>query len=231
MASSSSSTQAENLILIFGPQDPNLNDAYLQSLRTNLLDSPFLQWIVHTLIQLPQEWQRIAPTHTELGSFQGQKYLQLLSEWMRKGTLPGNIFPLPNILVTPLVVTTHLAQYTKLLEQLNPAIATNDMLSGIVKHDIQTVGLCTGLLSSAAVASSATLAELEKHGAAAIRMAMAIGALVDAGDTEVEDGDKWQSLAVGWTTQNGDAELEGISKQFSHVSPALFDIFLYLVQN
>ncbi|CBF89312.1 hypothetical protein AN0523.2 [Aspergillus nidulans FGSC A4] len=216
MASSSSSTQAENLILIFGPQDPNLNDAYLQSLRTNLLDSPFLQWIVHTLIQLPQEWQRIAPTHTELGSFQGQKYLQLLSEWMRKGTLPGNIFPLPNILVTPLVVTTHLAQYTKLLEQLNPAIATNDMLSGIVKHDIQTVGLCTGLLSSAAVASSATLAELEKHGAAAIRMAMAIGALVDAGDTEVEDGDKWQSLAVGWTTQNGDAELEGISKQFSH---------------
>ncbi|KAL4735888.1 hypothetical protein BDV11DRAFT_173426 [Aspergillus similis] len=214
MAPSLFSTQAESLMLIFGPQDPNLNDAYLHSLRTNLLDSPLLQWIVHTLTQLPQEWQKIASTHPELGSFEGKKYLQLLNEWMRKGTLPRNVFPLPNILVTPLVVTTHFAQYTKLLEQLHPAIAPNDPLAGIVKRDIQTVGLCTGLLSSAAVASSATLAELEKHGAAAIRMAMAIGALVDAGDTEVEDGDKWQSLAVGWTTQLGDAQLGLIVKRF-----------------
>ncbi|KAL4936283.1 hypothetical protein BDV06DRAFT_228045 [Aspergillus oleicola] len=214
MAPSLSSTKVENLILIFGPQDPNLNDAYLQSLRATLLDSPFLQWVVQTLLQLPQEWQRIASIHPELGSFQGQKYLQLLNDWVRKGTLPSNLFPLPNILVTPLVVTTQLAQYTTLLEQIRPSITLYEPLSGILKHDTQTAGLCTGLLSSAAVASSATLAELETHGAAAIRMATAIGALVDAGDTEVEDGDKWQSLAVGWTAQVAETELGRIVEQF-----------------
>ncbi|KAL4961062.1 uncharacterized protein BDV14DRAFT_204062 [Aspergillus stella-maris] len=209
------SAQAESLTLIFGPQDPNLNDAYLQSLRTTLLNSPLLQWLVQTLLQLPQEWERIASTHPELGSFQGPKYLQLLNDWVRKGTLPANLFPLPNILVTPLVVTTQLAQYTTLLEQIKPSITANEPLWGILKHGTQTAGLCTGLLSSAAVASSATLAELEKHGAAAIRMATAIGALVDAGDTEVEEGDKWQSLAVGWTAQVAETELARIVEQFS----------------
>ncbi|KAL4809797.1 hypothetical protein BDV18DRAFT_166560 [Aspergillus unguis] len=204
----------ENLTLLFGPQDPNLNDSYLQSLRTTLVDSPLLQWLVKTLLDLPHEWQRIASAHPELGSFQGPKYLDLLSNWVRKGTLPANLFPLPNILVTPLVVANQLAQYITLLEQIHPSITPNDSLASILKLETQTAGLCTGLLTSAAVASSATLAELQTHGAAALRMATAIGALVDAGDSEVQDGDKWQSLAVGWTAQVAQTELASIVAKY-----------------
>ncbi|KAB8231158.1 uncharacterized protein BDW43DRAFT_313240 [Aspergillus alliaceus] len=203
-----------NLSFVFGPQDPNLDFEYLQGLRTTLLETPNLQWIVEVLTQLPQEWQKISQTHPELGAFQGQRYLQLLDEWVRRGTIPRNLFPLPNILVTPLVVTTQLVQYTKFITQIYPKIQVSENLTD--KFHAETVGLCTGLLSSAAVASSATLAELQQHGAAAIRMATAIGALVDAGDVELDEGEqKWQSLAVGWTSQNAETELDRIVKQFS----------------
>ncbi|CAI7662355.1 unnamed protein product [Penicillium glandicola] len=202
------------LTLIFGPQDPDIDIRHLDGLRTDLLETPHLEWIVDLLTKLPQEWSTISAAHAELQAFQGQKYLQLLSEWVRRGTLPQNLFPLPNILVTPLVVTTQFVQYTKFLEQINPNITPGDSLKGTLKIDTETAGLCTGLLSSAAVASSGTLAELEKNGAAAIRMAIAIGALVDAGDSEVEDGDKWQSLAVGWTTQTAEAKLDSIVEHF-----------------
>lgn len=202
--------------LIFGPQDPNMDDQHLQSLRKTLLETLHLEWIVDTLTQLPEEWQTISAAHPELQAFQGQKYLQLLNGWIRRGSLPPNLFPLPNILVTPLVVTTHLAQYTRFLEQVNPNITREESLKGTLKLDTETAGLYTGLLSAAAVASSGSLAELEHHGAVAIRMATAIGALVDAGDTEAEDGDKWQSVAVGWTTQTPEG-LHGLVERFPEV--------------
>ncbi|KAF7592428.1 hypothetical protein BBP40_000276 [Aspergillus hancockii] len=214
MAKSASNLSREGLTLVFGPQDPNVDEDILQSLRTTLLETPTLQWIVETLTQLPQEWQKISDSHPELGAFQGQKYLQLLNEWVRRGTLPSKLFPLPNILVTPLVVTIHLAQYTNFVAQINPDIKPYESLQSILKLDTETAGLCTGLLSAGAVASSATLAELQNHGAAAIRMATAIGALVDAGDTEVSDGDKWQSLAVGWKTHAAETELDRIVEGF-----------------
>jgi hypothetical protein len=217
MIGSASHLNDKGLTLLFGPQDPNLDNEVLQSLRTTLLETSDLQWIVETLTQLPKEWETISKTHEELGAFQGQKYLQLLNEWVRRGTLPSNLFPLPNILVTPLVVTTQLVQYTKFVAQINPKIKPHDSLQETLKLDTETAGLCTGLLSAAAVASSANLAELQQHGASAIRMATAIGALVDAGDTELEEGDKWQSLAVGWTNQAMETELYRIVKKFPEV--------------
>lgn len=217
MVNSGSNIKSESLTLVFGPQDPNLDNTFLQSLRTTLLETPELQWILETLTQLPQEWQKISDAHSELAAFQGQRYLQLLNEWVRRGTLPSNLFPLPNVLVTPLVVTTQLAQYTKFITQLNPGITSNDSLQGALKLDTETAGLCTGLISSAAVAISGTLAELQKHGAAAIRIATAIGALVDAGDSEREDGDKWESLAVGWTAHGTESKLESIVDGFPEV--------------
>ncbi|KNG83914.1 putative polyketide synthase, partial [Aspergillus nomiae NRRL 13137] len=214
MVTSTSNTKSESLKLVFGPQDPNLDDTFLQTLRTTLLETPELEWVVDTLTQLPREWQKIADAHPELAAFQGQRYLDLLNKWVRRGVLPSNLFPLPNILVTPLVVTTQLAQYTKFVKQINPGFSSNDSLQGILKLDTETVGLCTGLISSAAVASSANLAELQKHGAAAIRMATAIGALVDAGDSDHEDGDRWQSLAVGWTAHALESKLDSIVDSF-----------------
>ncbi|GIK04405.1 type I iterative polyketide synthase [Aspergillus viridinutans] len=202
------------LTLLFGPQDPDIDIRHLTALRTALLETSHLQWMVNLLVKLPQEWSTISAAHPELQAFRGRKYLDTLSEWVRRGELSQELFPLPNILVTPLVIATQLVQYTKFVEQMNPNITREDSLKSVLKVNTETAGLCSGLLSSAAVASSGSLAELETHGAAAIRMATAIGALVDAADSEDEDGDKWQSVAVGWTSQTAEEKLHGIAERF-----------------
>lgn len=225
MVQSPSHLNVEGLTLVFGPQDPSIDDVYTRKLRATLL-RPGLEWILEALTQLPQQWQTISDSHPELAAFQGEKYLQLLNDWVRRGTLPQNLFPLPNIIVTPLVVATHLAQYTEFLNLLQPGLAQHDSLPAALTHEAEAVGLCTGLLSTAAVASSASISELQKNGAVAIRMAMAIGAVVDSGDT-AEDGEKWQSLAVGWTSQNAENEMGKIVKQFPEV--CIFNSLLHYV--
>ncbi|KAF5856982.1 hypothetical protein ETB97_006460 [Aspergillus alliaceus] len=214
MVGLTSSIKHKGLTLVFGPQDPNLDDEPLQALRTTLLGTPDLQWIVEILKQLPQQWQKISKLHPDLRAFQGQRYLQLLNEWIRQGALPTNAFPLPNILITPLAVTAHLVQYIQFVEKLNAGVKPNENLQDIFELDTETVGVCTGLLSAAAVASSASLADLRKHGAVAIRMAMAIGALVDAGNTNLDGGDKWQSLAISWKTHSAETEFHRILEEF-----------------
>ncbi|KAH8693374.1 thiolase-like protein [Phaeosphaeriaceae sp. PMI808] len=198
--------------LLFGPQDPNIDNKILSDLRKTLLNSHRLQWILETLKELPLEWEKLSGI-AELTERHGISSIQQLLNWVRTGT-PAHAFPLPNILVTPLVVAIQLAPYTQLLTLLNPEIELNDKLEQTLKHGTETIGLCTGLLSAAAVASSATLSELEKHGAPAIRMAMAIGSLVDAEDAIDNGGLKRQSLAVGWASPAAEAELGTILEQF-----------------
>ncbi len=201
----------EALTLVFGSQDLDLDETSAKKLRTTLLQTPSSQWILDTLTELPQHWQAISQTHSVLSDFPGHRYLKQLIGWLQKGTFTDES-PLPNIIVTPLVVITHLSQYTAFVKQLHPGIAPGDPLKAALQLPTETIGLCTGLLSSAAIASAATLAQLETYGAVAIRMAMAIGALVDATDTE-----PWSSVVVGWTSSAAGDELAGLLKDFPKV--------------
>jgi Starter unit:ACP transacylase in aflatoxin biosynthesis len=205
------SLHEDALTLIFGSQDLDINETSAKNLRATLLETPSLQWILDTLTKLPQHWQTISETNSVLRDFPGQKHLEGLIGWLRKGIFTDES-PLPNIIVTPLVVITHLVQYSAFVKQLHPGIAPDDSLQTALKLPAETIGLCTGLLSSAAVASSATLAQLETYGAVAIRMAMAIGALVDATDT-----DPWKSVVVGWVSSDAGEKLARVLKDFPKV--------------
>jgi hypothetical protein len=130
-----------------------------------------------------------------------------LADWIRLGDLPDNLYPLPNVLLTPLVVIFQLTQYSNFLKQLYPDITPDEQLPYTYSHSTETVGLCTGLLSAAAVASSRTLRELASHGAVAVRLAMALGAVVDAGDDQTDSREgHWQSFAVAWHSPIAGAE-------------------------
>ncbi|TVY85269.1 Citrinin polyketide synthase [Lachnellula suecica] len=168
MANSTCNLNQKGLTLIFGPQDPDINAEFLRKLRSTLLETEGLEWIVEVMSKLPEHWQSISETLPELKVVSGRKLLEAFNEWIRKGTFPKEMFPLPNILITP------------------------DNLKQAFGVPVETAGLCTGLFSSAAVASSANIDELEVNGAAAIRMAVVIGAMVDAGESKCE----WQSMAV-----------------------------------
>lgn len=170
-----------NLTLLFGPHEPNLSESATNNLRAALLESPNLQWILDTVSKLPEHWQSLEETLPELRGSPGKKHLQTLIEWLRRGKFPEELFPLPNILVGPLVVITHMIQYVAFLKQVRPDLGPDDNVQEALSLHTEAIGISTGLLSAAAVAISKTLAQLETHGAVAMRVAMATGALLDAG--------------------------------------------------
>jgi hypothetical protein len=222
-------TQAyqDDLILIFGPQDLSFNKSFAKTLRTTLLESSSLQWIVQTLLELPQHWKSLEEAIPGLKGSAGEMNLRSLADWIKLGDLPDELYPLPNIILTPLVVVLHLTQYLTLVRQLYPDICPEEELQFLTTRRTETAGLCTGLLSAAAVASSGSLGELANHGAVAIRLAMALGAVVDAGDphTDSEEG-VWQSFAVAWQSPDASAEFAkamDACPKVSECSPSLIE--------
>ena len=112
-----------------------------------------------------------------------------------------------NILLSPLVVAVQLTQYAKYQEGKDSREFSN----------IETLGFCTGLLSALAVSCSRNLEELEKYGAVAIRLAMLIGAVVDAQDAMSEHGPSG-SIAASWTSPGAISDLAAVLKAFPDVS-------------
>jgi hypothetical protein len=91
-----------------------------------------------------------------------------------------------------------------------PENKAKENLSALLNHKIETLGLCTGLLSAAAISSSVNRAQLQKYGAVVICMAMAIEAFVD--EKYVLDGE-WTSLSVGWSSTEAGGQMPRISKE------------------
>lgn len=204
------------LVLVFGSQALDFNEESAEQLRSALLGKTNLEWISETILELSTYWGVISGALPVLKTFAGFEHLEGLNEWLRTGKFPNGSFPLPNILLTPLVVITHLAQYSAFLEHFQADLGLRDNLQSSLKYRTETLGLCTGLLSAAAISSSANQAQIQKYGAAAIRMAMAIGALVDAKDTVSGSQSKWKSFSIGWSPAN-DEEVVRILKDFPEV--------------
>jgi hypothetical protein len=217
MNSSSSPLGDGNIVLIFGSQTLDFNEESATQLRSCILETPALQWVLETILELPEHWNTIAKAAPGLENFPGSKHLEGLSHWLKTGRFPDGSFPLPNILLTPVVVITHLAQYSAFLEILLPNNSTRENLSALLNYKTETLGLCTGLLSAAAVSSSVNQAQLQKYGAVAVRMAMAIGAFVDGKDAEEGSKGKWKSFSVGWSSTEAGEQMSRILKDFPEV--------------
>ena len=196
--------------LLFGSQALAFKTKSFRQLRAELLDSPNCLWILRVLAELPTYWDTVIQSIPRLKSFPGIKLLHSLNEWLRTGEAPEEAFPLPNILLTPLVVLIHLIQYAKFLEI--------NQLS--FKNNHEVVGLCTGLLSAQVASSSENQGEFEEYGGVAIRLAMLYGAVVDAQDTEADPQGESKSISVAWISPESDAVLTQILKFFPEVSRA-----------
>lgn len=214
MGSSSSPPADANIILIFGSQTLDFNEESATQLRSCILETPALNWVSESILELPEHWNTIRKGIACLEDFPGSKYLDTLTHWLKTGKFPDGSFPLPNILLTPLVVITHLAQYSAILEVLTAENKARENPSALLNHKIETLGLCTGLLSAAAISSSVNRAQLQKYGAVVVRMAMAIGAFVDGND--VVEGE-WTSFSVGWSSTEAGDQMSRILKDFPEV--------------
>lgn len=198
-------------VLIFGSQPLDFTQETASQLRTAVLKNPALEWVPDVLAELQHRWDTVTTGIPELRAFPGDALLGDLDEWLRTGSFPQGpaAFPLPNILLTPLTVITHLLQY---LSFKNPSTISHDRNS-------ETLGLCSGLLSAAAVSSAANDAQLRKYGAVAVRLAMMIGAVVDAQDRDADGQPVWASFSAAWSSTDSDHAISTVLPEFPDVWP------------
>lgn len=192
--------QPETHILLFGSQTLFPKQESFSELRETLLQNSAFKWILDVISELQgPSGKAAADAFPHLGFAPGAK---LLDEWVKSGQLPS---PLPNSALTPLVVIGHLVQYIQ-YKELSKAESSS--------ADIETIGLCTGLLSAFAISSSSDDAQIQQYGSTAIRLAVLVGSAVDAQNGA--DGEL-ASLSAGWTSSDGESIVKSILSHFPEV--------------
>ncbi|KAK3324854.1 putative polyketide synthase [Apodospora peruviana] len=194
---------SQQRVFVFGSQALSLDAAALQSLHVSVMRMRNNEWLLNTIASLPRCWESFVSRFPKYTLESGVSLLQRLDQWSKTGSLDLSV-PLPNILVSPLVVITHLVEY---LEH----VSNDDVGSG--KQFLESLGFCTGILSAAAVSLSEDRNQLESYGSIAIRLAMVIGGVVDSQDV-VDGTGPSKSLAIAWTSFESSKQLDKILAKY-----------------
>ena len=175
------------------------------------------QWILDTVAGLPGHWIDVSENNPSIRVAHGTVVLQDLTDWLSTGKFSQASFPLPNILLTHLVVITHLVEYLGYLDSIQPGSDNREDHHEVFKNDVETLGFCTGLLSALVVSSSANQVDLEQQGARVIRLAILFGAVVDARDNGAGPHEISKSFSLAWNSNETETELTRIVKSFPEV--------------
>ncbi|KAI4180322.1 MAG: hypothetical protein L6R41_007301, partial [Letrouitia leprolyta] len=204
---------SDNSFFLFGPQALSFDEDAFRRLRSSLVSTSNQQWVLDTAGELPGHWNTFCRKFPHLQAIPGEQLLQDLKAWLQKGAFPAQrSLQLPNIILTPLVVITQLAQYAEYLQLCHPNLQFDDAFATSISNG-ETLGMCTGILSAIAVSCSTTKMQFAEHGSAAIRLAVLIGGLVDAQDAHDEDGE-FRSLATVLKSHQSRLEMARILERF-----------------
>ena len=220
MMASLSGTKSDPKILVFGPQALTFDVGSFNKLRSQLQETPRYRWVLNTVAALPSDWNTLSSSITKLQHSNGKKLLEDLNEWLRGGEVPQSSFPLPNILLSPLTVIAQLTQHSAFFKAAFPDLPDTYELPASIKASTETLGLCTGTLSAFAAACSSSLAELQHHGAVAVRLAMLVGALVDAAEVSPNSEGKSTSFSASWNSAESSGTVKEILEKFPEVNSA-----------
>ncbi|KAL4812713.1 hypothetical protein BDW67DRAFT_188396 [Aspergillus spinulosporus] len=187
---------------VFGPQNLSFDIGSFRKLHAQIQDH---QWVRDVLVDLPKYWNGFSAGDPKLQHVNAEGLLESLKAWISNGDVPMDAFPLPNVLLSPLVVVGQLVEYLAFLKAAFPNLGKNDDMPSLISEDIEALGLCTGTLSAFTVASASTIEEIHQHGGVAVRLAMLAGAIVDAEETSSGPEGESVSFSVAWnSTKLGD---------------------------
>ncbi|RMZ82270.1 hypothetical protein DV738_g1891, partial [Chaetothyriales sp. CBS 135597] len=233
------SASREATVLLFGGHVLSQTKDSLDKLIRPLVDGPNANWITATVAGLPQYWDGLTKKIPEIdGTIPGTALLADLDSWLRNGPQSEEQpdADLPNVVVGPLMVAIQLNQYWRYLELQQIGRGQNpeniDLQADLVarqrqtKQPVETLGFCAGLIAALAVASSSNRQDFEKYGAAAVRLGMLIGALIDAREAWDKGRGQGQSVsyATGWRTQQ---QADEMARIISALEPDTYVAVLY----
>lgn len=190
-------------VLVFGSQAPSLDAAVLESLHSTIASTDGSKWLFTTVAELPQIWDNFVSQFPECGSGTNSQMLSQLVSWTKTGKLSTDLTALPSIILSPLVVVTHLAEYMSISSQIEPFF-------------IEALGFCTGFLSAIAASLSQDQHQIESYGAIVIRLAMIIGGIVDLQEQTNEQGPS-KCLAAAWNSSEARLALDSTLARFPEV--------------
>lgn len=219
-ASTSTPAKDSDTLLLFGSQALSFNTDAFKELCSNLQSTSEQQWILEAIVSFPECWNAFVKQFPKYDVVErAHDLLNDMNEWFQIGSMesafmipaPGSTksnLRLPNLVLSPLVVITHLVEYMKFLD-INPGQSPF----------LGTLGFCTGVLSAFTVAVSKDRNEVRKYGAKALRLAMLIGGMVDAQEVLDASGPA-TALATAWSSGNpsGKEELEHLLRKSSEVN-------------
>ncbi|KAJ6119125.1 hypothetical protein N7523_003405 [Penicillium sp. IBT 18751x] len=219
-------SSSESTLLVFGPHVGTFTRQSMNELVRPLSQGSQRDWILSTLNELPQYWDVLATKIPGVArDVDGLPVLSELDSWLRHGDLSQDDTTLPSIIVGPLVVLIQLTQYWGYLE-LTKAERTDamDLQADLVAlHQkgagakVEALGFCAGLLAALAVASASNQHEFQRYGAVAVRLAMLIGALIDAQEAWDKSAGKGSSAsyAIAWRGQKQEDDMTRIIEDLS----------------
>nr|UOS85799.1 non-reducing polyketide synthase [Hypoxylon rubiginosum] len=206
---------SSNTLLLFGPQALSYDEAYFERVRLNVLGNEKNRWIRDVIEDLPSYWEELSEAIPSLSSIPGQAWLQRLSHWLLNGiSEEQRTSPTPNIILSPIVVIGHLIEYIQHTTN-EPRGQSGFGEEGYEQNlsNTETLGFCVGILSAFVVSSSLTRAQFCQNGAAALRLAMVIGGLVDAQDMKIAESQSI-SLATTWKAEQTPSKLHEVLESF-----------------
>ncbi|KAI2602598.1 putative polyketide synthase [Hypoxylon sp. NC1633] len=198
-------------LLLFGPRTLFYDEGYFERIRSSVVGDDRNQWIIDVVEDLSTYWKELCEEIPSLNAVAGESWLQRLAHWLRHGGVEEHpSSQLPNIILSPLVVISHIVEYIQ-----HSAASASSSGSGETFHrnspqNTETLGFCIGVLSAFAVSSSSTRAQFCQNAAAAIRLAMVIGALVDAQSV----GNLSTSLTATWKSEEASSKLQRVLESF-----------------
>lgn len=214
-------------LLLFGPQQTQVSGNDLSRIRSTINGTPDLAFLQDTIEDLKSFWPTIVAACPQLREAPGDQRLEQLHKIINtdehvdiKELSAGNILTDTLTVVSHVVEFWHLAT-TKVQTDLF-SCASGEASSRL--EDAQ--GFCIGFLTAAAVAASKTKAEFERHVAAALRLAVCIGAMVELGEsTNGAHEDRTASISVGWKSESQyEALKKTLDSQFQVC--ALYPVFI-----
>ncbi|XXH04083.1 hypothetical protein Hte_010494 [Hypoxylon texense] len=178
-------------VLLFGSLALSFDATAFHQLRKAITGTESLTWLLDALSNLADDCEVVLAAVPSLKQASVRDQLLDVRDALATGRSLRAVGRLPNTVLVPLVVASHLTQYVALLE--HGGLTHQEF---VAKGDGETLGLCTGLLAAFAVSSSHSEADLQRHGAAAVRLGMLVGLAVDLRDSLSPS----KSLSVGWSS-------------------------------
>lgn len=199
-------------VFLFGSLPLSFDHSEFHRIQSTVRGDESVSWILKVVSELPELWQPISAALGVPSERVVEGYMQLvdLKNAFNSGAALTTPYPLPNKLLVPLATIDQLIQYMSFHKN---AYASQDGEADWVSRASakgETLGFCTGLLSSAAVSSSKSPSDFERYGSSAIRLAVAVGAVADM-DAKASAQSPQPTRCLG-TEWNSDSKLTDLRK-------------------